>query len=388
MKFKKKFLYIIGALLVLAPAIALTCYYFSTLEARNLAKRIAVEAVSAAAYENILNSFTSPEGVVTYPENYAGAYLDEKGKLVIMIAASGKDAFDAAALEMAGLPGPGNGNEITFKEAEYAYPFLLGLMDNLYSLFLENHSDPDSVWSFVTGLFLRDDKNKICVEITELDNEKAKRFLAGTSAPGAIEFMHSDKINMSEELEAYDYHAGMRANGGSIGFRARKGDMFGFVTTGHTTITGAPVLQAINIGTCIESITDFTLDAAFVMASEQCIMSDRTYRGQVIEGINKTPILGATVFKVGRSTGLTHGRITSTNAAYLYTLYNGHVKIIRTNVITADYLSRAGDSGCIVFDSKNRLLGIHLAGPVSERSGDRAVEKASTIEEVLGVTFY
>ena len=386
---KKIILSIIGAALALTPVVIFTYNYIATADERHLLKRIAVESRSAGFYESILDSFAAEGGGFSYHDSYAGAYLDEKGKLIVMLAAFGKEDFDSGVSYMLAASGAGSADDISFMEAEYTYTFLLDLLDRLYALFLEKNADPESIWSSVTGLSLLDEQNRIYVDILELDNEKAGRFLSETSEPGAIGFAHGEKLNMSEKSEeSYDFHAGQRVNNGSIGFRARMDSITGFVTAGHITQAGATVRQGEPIGTCISSISDSTLDAAFVRAGDICVMSNRTYKGHVIARINATPLAGATVFKLGRSSGLTRGRITSVNAAYLYTLFNGHVKIIRTNIITADYPSKAGDSGGIVFDAQNRLLGIHIAGPSHGKAGNRAVEKVSTIQDVLKVSFY
>ena len=388
MKTKKRFIFsILGIMLFSAFIISGAYYFLATADERNFEKRVAAEKKSIAAYNNIINSFAA-SGDAKYHDQYAGAYLDEKGNLVVLVAPAGGYGFDDGVSSILALAGLTDAKDIIFQEAEFTYAFLENLMGGLCDLFVKNHSDPDSIWSHVTELLLLDEKNHIAVKLSEPDEEKAKRFLAETGNPEAIAFTHAQKPGKSEEREAYDYHAGMRVNTGSIGFRARIEDVTGFVTAGHITSAGAPVFQAFVIGTCVEAIADSTLDAAFVRAGDVCIMSNRTYKGHVIAGINTAPVSGATVFKLGRATGLTRGRITSTNAAYLYTLFNESDTIIRTNIITADYLSKSGDSGGIVFDSQNLLLGIHLAGPPGGHAGNRAVEKIATIQDVLKVSFY
>jgi streptogrisin B len=352
-----------------------------------LARLIAVEKKAADAYENILNSFKSPENDIQYPEYYGGAYLNEKGKLVLLIATSDYDEFMSAAFEMKELAGAGGERFVSFKKAAFSYAHLAELMERLGGLFQENHADKDSIWSHVIELALLDNKNRISVGIMQADEEKVERFRSEVDDSAAFEFKYT---GMAAGAEGDDdlYYAGQRVNSGSIGFRAKRDNIVGFVTAGHVTSSGAPVFQAFQIGTCVDAIADFRLDAAFVKTNEICDMSNKTYKGHVITGINATPLTGATAFKVGRITGLTSGRITSANAVYLYTLHNSHTTIIRANIITADFMSRSGDSGGIVFDAQNRLIGINLAGPVNGLAGNRAVEKASTIQEVLNVSFY
>ena len=102
-----------GALFVFAFA-AIFYHLYSTADARLYAKRLAAERISVGAYENIMSSFSPDGDIITYPGYYAGAYLDEKGKLVILIAASGDDAFKSAKGELTALAGAENKSDITF----------------------------------------------------------------------------------------------------------------------------------------------------------------------------------------------------------------------------------------------------------------------------------
>ena len=347
-------------------------------------KRILTEQQSIAAYENVLHSFSTPGSDVRYPDHYAGAYIDTSGKLVILIAPSGYSGFGEASSAFREFAGAENTKVVLFREVLHSYSVLLALMEQFNDAFLSNLSNPDSIWSHVTGFALHEDLNCISVEILDIDDSKIERFKAEASASAAVEFKNSRRSSVAESL-----HPGMMANTGSIGFRARMGEFYGFVTAGHNTSTDSSVYRRERIGTCVTAIVDSTLDGAFVRTDEWIgEIENTTHMGRLLSGINTNPIQGATVFKEGRATGLTIGNIISTNATHQYRLYNGAVTITRTNILVADYRSAANDSGGVVYDANNLVLGIHLAGPPRGLPGERLVEKVCTLQNVLGVTFY
>ncbi|MCL2436436.1 MAG: S1 family peptidase [Clostridiales bacterium] len=347
-------------------------------------RRILTEKRSIEAYENIIHSFAVSEQGIQYHEHFAGAYLNQHGTLVVLVSALDPHEFQAAILDFERLSGVENPNHILFREALYSFAYLSGLMEQLNDAFFGDFSDPDSIWYEVTGFSLRENQNMIAVEILNLDDSKIERFRNEASDSGAIVLENSRRSNTAESL-----HPGMMANTGSIGFRARMGDVYGFVTAGHNASTGRQVIRRHRIGTCVISITDSRLDGAFVRTDTGVgEISNKTHTGREISGINKNPIHGATVFQEGRSTGLTVGNILSTNATHHYTINNGQLTITRSNLVIADYISAMNDSGGIVYDIKGRVLGIHIAGPAHGGAGERIVEKATTIQNVLNVSVY
>ena len=71
----------------------------------------------------------------------------------------------------------------------------------------------------------------------------------------------------------------------------------------------------------------------------------------------------AIVKKVGRTTGLTLGRITDLASSFtIPNPANSSEEVILSNQITATAMSREGDSGAILFDEENRIIGLLVAG--------------------------
>jgi hypothetical protein len=70
--------------------------------------------------------------------------------------------------------------------------------------------------------------------------------------------------------------------------------------------------------------------------------------------------LGTRVKKSGRTTGLTHGRVTALEAT-VEVDYGGKSAVFRGQIVS-DVPSRGGDSGSLIVDESNRALGLLFAG--------------------------
>lgn len=84
----------------------------------------------------------------------------------------------------------------------------------------------------------------------------------------------------------------------------------------------------------------------------------------------------STVYKVGRTTYRTSGKITSNNVS---TMYNGYPI---SNMTTATYSSSGGDSGGIVYgknNSKNIPAGIHHGRYNSDGIYTKAINVVNTL---------
>jgi len=387
-------------------------YSINSLENHMLSERMQVEKASLSAYTNIINALTTRNDYVLYPSNYGGAFLNEDGKLVILITPSDNTQliretnnsyerllssvdvdfnsalfneksleFQRTAQELMSLSDGRNESYILFREARYSYMYLSELIEELNHAICDN-SNMDSIWNYITGFALLTNKNAISIQVFELNDSKIDRFRYEVSSSGALVFENSDGFAMSESIRA-----GQQANTGSIGFRARSGSFRGFVTTGHGGIrTGSSVSQMSvgPIGVCVIGRADNNVDAAFVRTDHIAgPMTDITHGGRRISGRSDSPLLGTTVFMEGWGTNsISMGNITSTNATVTYSITGG--TITRRNMIVANYMSRQNDSGGIVYDVQNRVLGIHTAAGTI----NRYIERVRNIEDWLGVTFY
>jgi len=377
-----------------------------------LEARMLVERTSQYAFDNIM-SFKISGDDIEYHNNYGGAYLNEDGKLVILIALSDSKQptlgskqesdsnilstelksdselfgdksteFKVAALGFKYMSGVKDSRDILFQEAQYSYSYLTALMNQLNNAYIDNIENPESIWYQVKGMMLLDNMNVISIGILDIDDAKMERFKTEVIDSMAITFENSDGLASPHATQ--NFLAGQQVNLGSIGFRAKRvtssGTMYGFVTAGHVISTNQQARwgNAIHIGNCVVSINSTLLDGAFVrtdLVSNQ--MSNKTAGGFTMASTNTNPLNGSTIILEGKETKRTIGVIRSTNATLPYAP-------VRTGLISADIQAKTGDSGGIAYDGSNRVLGILIGGGTTINY----FEKLTTLQTTLNVTFY
>ena len=117
-------------------------------------------------------------------------------------------------------------------------------------------------------------------------------------------------------------------------------------------------------------------------------MGNRPFRAEVLDigaltGTAPAEI-GSTVRKTGRTTGLTHGMVTSTDATVRLDFGDGlGVRTLRDQirVRSSERFGDHGDSGAVLVDADNRVVGLYLAGSGSK--GSFSAGFANPIEPVL-----
>ncbi|WP_291201649.1 trypsin-like peptidase domain-containing protein [Hyphomonas sp.] len=94
----------------------------------------------------------------------------------------------------------------------------------------------------------------------------------------------------------------------------------------------------------------------------------------------RSPSAGASVKKGGRTTNVTTGSIQSTNATVSVSGYPGGARTFTNQIMTTD-MSRPGDSGSLLLDSQNYMVGLVFAGNSSTRS---FANRADDVQNALG----
>lgn len=98
-------------------------------------------------------------------------------------------------------------------------------------------------------------------------------------------------------------------------------------------------------------------------------MGARPFRAEVLDigALTGTaqPVIGSTVRKYGRTTGLTHGMVASTDASLRLDFGDGlGVRTLRDQirVVSHERFGDHGDSGAVLVDADNRVVGLYVAG--------------------------
>ncbi|MDR6513746.1 S1 family peptidase [Chryseobacterium camelliae] len=332
-----------------------------------------------ASFGTINNRFS--EKVPKYPDYYGGAYVTDKGALVILI----KDDQQNAVNAIQSVIGSGN---LEFKVAKYSYSYLTTVMDDLNELALKN--DPEIIRS-LTSFSLMDAANEIEVEVLGLNDQKREKMQRLLSNKAGINFVPSigrftAEITANPGCEV-SRNASM-AGSGSIGFSAKRNSdgKLGFVTAGHAILVGEKAYYGgTAIGTCVNSQQSGTVDAAFVTldnTSADNVSNTLCGTSNMLSVSTTLPGAGTTVNKIGQSTGSTSGTIISTNVSVISSTGS-----TITNMTSANYTSAGGDSGGPVYtyissSGTRPTAGIHMGASGSTRY----FTKASNILSTFGIS--
>lgn len=148
------------------------------------------------------------------------------------------------------------------------------------------------------------------------------------------------------------------------------------IANNNTTPIGTAILQpgpgdgGVNPTDIIANLSSFvtinfsggnnTVDCAIGQVTNTSLVSNQIANIGTITGI-ASAIVGTSVQKSGRTTGYTTGTITSINTT-LTINYGGGLTAIFIQQITTTNMSSPGDSGSVVLDFSNRVIGLLFAG--------------------------
>ncbi len=340
---------------------------------------------SISQYQALLSSFNeackmrnSAEQV--YDENYGGAYIDENGELVVLLVNQSAEKNE----QVRDITG---NSELLILECKYSFNELMNVIDTVNAnleYFLGKGIIISSMYEDVY-------KNSVYIDVIDLNEEKELIIREVVNSPcmrinNCAEYARND--------EAISIKGGVSINsedGGwsTLGFCASSQDGNGFVIAGHAgDVVGEKFYHAETyIGEVTQTAyySGSTADAAFVVKSSNVETTNVVgafkcrYRATSIADY---PV-GATITKLGATTGTTSGTILSNHFTVTTTggYFLGQVK--------TSYDSEGGDSGGPVYIAADvvngnitcKLLGIHKGSS----STYAFFSKLTNIEEVLDI---
>ncbi|MDR2357344.1 MAG: hypothetical protein LBD92_04590 [Oscillospiraceae bacterium] len=193
------------------------------------------------ASQNLRQSFGS-SGLLDdgedYPEQYGGRYINDKGKLVVLVVGD----VDTAKAEIEKRAKSG---DVIYKTCEYSYRMLTETMDEINLYMQENPI------SAVEGIFnlamLMDTENRVVVYLAEFSQERIDEFKEKVSSAPCIEFVKSSGKNV--DTINVNPGAGIVATGGSIsvGYRVNRISADGILTAAHGATSTTPGSNGITI---------------------------------------------------------------------------------------------------------------------------------------------
>lgn len=248
------------------------------------------EEKSLKAYNDLLQSFRESEVMLAdnvemqedrydYPENYAGAYINDDGKLVIKVS---DNALSTGTGNMKNIQGKVNKDDVEYEYAEHSYNELLEVY-NIVSDYMVNEDMQDEVKKNISVVRINEVENRVDVTLNDVTEESVVLFRERVCSSSLIHFQkvkEEAKTEATKDLDLGSCIVSGVGRQGSIGFRCKAKDangnytIKGFVTAGHMTKAGESIMipgtiiydNYTTIGKTTKSINanGGKVDAAFV----------------------------------------------------------------------------------------------------------------------------
>ena len=360
--------------------------------------------ISLANLQNLLNSFPQTRmGITVYPDYYGGAYLDDSGHLVLLTSADLNNTSFARARNMIST---------TIREVEYSFNEMMDVTNLILEFFSANSEHPISLNMTSWGPDVM--RNRVTVDILEYNEEQISLFReliidspmvefnqsSGMAVP--TEYIPTTEVEYEQNIEPtyapiMPFNIALnpgqritRANGiggRSIGYRATRNGVNGFVTASHTDTGHISIVERFysagrHIGTTVTRSSGST-DAAFVSLQAGTTVSNRIGSSEAHGRTIFRPVAGAWVARIGSTSGINGGQIT----------HAGRTGIVNGSpvwVAEASFISREGDSGGIVFRENFSNVSSHeVAGiTVAAYGNSTFFTHAEMINSQLGLTLH
>ena len=344
-------------------------------------ERFAREGIANVAYDRMLNSFSSDPltNGDDYPEYYGGAFADDEGYLVINVTDDSEEVL-AELTARTGL------SVIKVQKVKYSFAELGRITRELR----ESVSNAElAIRNKVVGYGMDQKRGLVRVYVKNASKEDEYAIRTMSSAPDAIIFVASS----GHMVEDTDVKAGSEYRNATGVYRVsgyyNGQSVVGIMTAGHAVPLNQYIYTTNNVpfAKCIQKGYGGSMDAAFCMITNSNYIPSNYIENSdyLLSTATLNPLEGTTIFKQGKTTGLTAGTIIDTQGSY--ELDN----VVWSNLTYASYASAVHDSGGIVyrFASGTRYtVGIHRGRWVEDGENMAVFVKASIQNYVLGVLRY
>lgn len=295
-----------------------------------------------------------------YPDYYGGAYIDNRGILVINVVGD----LTECKKKIEQIVGEVDGYII--RPSLYSYKELLQIKEHFESMSMSKLQK--EVFSNVTGYGPSDKDNLFVVEMEIFDKDSIKLFKDNILNSEMIKFRKGERD--SDDTTIRPGRGITRNNltaGSSLAFRASRDTTPGFVVSGHSAEFGGGAgtpfrLNGPNttiLGRVIFWVVSGPTDAAFCNRESGIQLSNLIHQnGHVLHAATNVAPYGATVWLAGRNnlSNARRGEVVETNAVSTITdrpiLFGAR----------ATYDASSGDSGGLVYrnlTTGRRIVGVH-----------------------------
>lgn len=316
----------------------------------------------------------------TYPEYYGGAFIDKNDNLNALVI-DGKQEM-AVVLEAMG---------IILKPCRFTYNELNEIMDQINS-FMITHPGSMLLENLLSA-YLLEEQNIIIVELIEYSQEYIEMFQMLISSSEAIRFIEARSALMDTgEIDCGSLIESSKPSSMSICCRAKKNSFKGFITVGHSIPSLEPGENIVYsdkkpVAVCTQKQNSGIADAAFCeIIDPEFVVTNKIAKSELeLDTETSDAIVGETVNMTGLISSASSGRVNSTN---LSVFIRGNFFY---NLVRADYKSKPGDSGGIVYTynpEKNKCftVGVHKGFFTTE--GISIYSKATNVLQTLEAIRY
>jgi hypothetical protein len=383
------------------PSFALSTASSTGIEFQPSLKETDRNSYYALVFESLIDSFpkvlindgVGEREVVAYPQEYAGAYIDNSNTLHIVLT---KNANMATYY---------NYQEKLVNDKDIVYDIADVPLSRLYEI--QRSLDVVMQKFNIESTSLNEITNKLEIHLLDITKQKDVTEFLKTKFNdfdvNSVIFMDPVGIQLTADDTTSNALAGSNTasstEGATLGFNAYRHatGQAGVVTAGHYATSGTTIKNAMGTTIGAENIRQYsgTIDAAFVPFPTAITWSYKLHGyGSPDDSMthyypNSDYVTGETVNKIGRTTGITSGTIdsVSTSVTVSGVTFTDQVKVSNQQL--------AGDSGGPVFHTVvntgtdfHILVGIATFGEVN--SPNRGyVSKVNNIMSAFGITpFY
>jgi streptogrisin B len=333
---------------------------------------------SVQTHMEIINNFPRNRlGEIIHPDSFGGAFIDDNGKLVMLLV---ENSF--GFMDNIGVSASRNVGSVF---VEFSYNYLNSVVE--YLLFLANE-DSATFFGLAESFSIDIVGNRIEVTLVEYTQMQIDRFRTYVFDSPALSFapsngahsmdietllyfptnydvsedailtMDGDILNISPHSSSISSGVAINIDGGisSTGFRVRRGNEFGFVTAAHgLNRNGVHVRLGRSsagsvIGTFNMDNVSRTTDAVFIPLTANYSMNNWVPSG-MLSASSHAPVQGSLVITLGATTHINGGRVSNTGRS---AVIDGHT----VWVVEVDFGNRPlqlGDSGGLVYVELGQL---------------------------------
>lgn len=339
-------------------------------------------------YNNLLNSFKpSPTPAAppsNYPGYYGGAYVNDDGKLVILISGNPKVHRDEFVRRCAS-------EDIVLEKCKFPYVVLLNQARKIIEY------QDNNINNNIMGYGIKETENCIYIDLKEYDDEKIKEFKRNVSSAPYFRFKKGSYVNFEQgttyDLFPGDYIFNPSLVPSSFGYRARIANdatKVGMIVAGHSfKLNDNLIYNSVVVGKCTKrSFDNSKADASFIeITNKLYIPTNNISCGGILSTINKSVPEGGSVNLCGSSSFSQTGKVLFTNRQ-VKTIRDG-VEYTINDVVEADYTSAPGDSGGLIYTVSGGLrytTGIHTGR--GGENNNAFYSKSDNVNLELGVVRY